>query len=125
MIVAPSELDFAEARRRLLAAIDERELTVFAQIDHAEAAHQVGLELSPEEVVVFGGPRAGTPLMQADPRVGLELPLRILVWEREGGTRLGYNDPLELADRFEVQALRPALEKMSQLLAALVSDAAG
>jgi uncharacterized protein (DUF302 family) len=68
-----------EALRRLLDAVERRGLTVFAQIDHAAAAREIGMELADEVVVVFGNPRAGTLLMQQDPRVGIELPLRLLV----------------------------------------------
>ena len=83
------------------------------------------MELPPEEVVVFGNPRAGTPLMQSDPQIGVELPLRMLVWEERDGAQLGYNDPLELAERYEVQENRATLETMSALLAALAAEAAG
>ena len=67
--------------RRLITAITSRGLTVFARVDHAAAAREAGMELAAEELVVFGNPRAGTPLMQSDPRIGIELPLRMLVWE--------------------------------------------
>jgi uncharacterized protein (DUF302 family) len=100
-------------------------LTVFGQIDHAAAASEAGFELAAEEVVLFGNPRAGTPLMQSDPRVGVELPLRMLVWEDPEGTLLGYNDPLELAGRYDVAKHSATLEMMSALLAALAADAAG
>jgi uncharacterized protein (DUF302 family) len=56
-------------------------LTVFARINHADAAREAGMERAAEEVVLFGNPRVGTPLMQTDPRVGVELPLRLLIWE--------------------------------------------
>jgi uncharacterized protein (DUF302 family) len=60
-------------------------------------ARAEGLELPDEEVIVFGNPRAGTLLMQADPRIGIELPLRILVWAGAQGVELGYDDPRDLA----------------------------
>jgi uncharacterized protein (DUF302 family) len=61
--------------------------------DHAAGARTVGLELPDEVVLVFGSPTAGTPLMQADPRAGIDLPLRILVWSDDGGTRVAFRDP--------------------------------
>ena len=85
MIVKRSASAYADTVSRLLEAIEERDLTVFARIDHAAGARAAGLELASEEVVAFGNPRAGTPLMQSDPRVGIELPLRILAWEDDPG----------------------------------------
>jgi uncharacterized protein (DUF302 family) len=116
---------YADTVSRLIEAIRSRGLTVFGQIDHAAAAREAGLELGAEEVVLFGNPRAGTPLMQSDPRVGVELPLRMLAWEDRAGTLLGYNDPLELAARYDVEPHRATLEMMSALLATLAADAAG
>jgi uncharacterized protein (DUF302 family) len=110
---------------RLLAAIDARGLTVFATIDHADAARSVGLELAEERVVVFGSPQSGTPLMRSDPRIGIELPLRILVWEDGDVALLGYHDPRELSRRYDVVAHQPTLEHMATLLAGLVAEAVG
>ena len=70
---------------------------MFGRIDHAAAARESGLELPDEEVVVFGNPRAGTPLMRSDPRIAIQLPLCILVWADAEGVLLGYGDPRELA----------------------------
>lgn len=114
----------AETLIRLLDAITRRGLTVFAQIDHAAAAHEVGMELADEVVVVFGNPRAGTPLMQADPRIGIELPLRLLVWDDSGQTIVGYNDPRDLSSFYDVTALAATLEAMSSLLDQLAHEAA-
>jgi uncharacterized protein (DUF302 family) len=82
----------------LLAVIERRGLRVFARIDHAAAAREAGLELADEEVVLFGSPRAGTPLMLSDRRIGIELPLRILVWRDGTETLLAYSDPRDLSD---------------------------
>src|SRR5436305_9201706 len=124
MLVTRSRFGYANTMSRLIEAIRSRGLTVFGQIDHAAVASEAGLELAAEEVVVFGNPRAGTPLMQSDPRVGVELPLRMLVWEDRGGTLLGYNDPLELAGRYDVEQHRASLEMMPALLAALAAHRA-
>ena len=76
---------------RLRAEIDESGLRLFATFDHDGAAREVGLELRPSRVIVFGSPAAGTPLMVEAPLLALQLPLRILVWESEGGgTMLSY-----------------------------------
>src|SRR5205823_5469473 len=97
MIVTRSASDFRGTVEALCKAIERRGLTVFARIDHAGAARRVGSELADEEVVLFGNPRAGTPLMRSDPRIGVELPLRMLVWADAEGVSLGYLDPRELA----------------------------
>jgi uncharacterized protein (DUF302 family) len=125
VIVARSTLDYAATADRLIQAIDDRGLTVFARIDHAAAAREAGLELAAEEVVLFGNPRSGTPLMQTDPRVGLELPLRILIWEDREGALLGHGDPRELAREYDLQPQHETLERMAALLDELVASAAG
>jgi uncharacterized protein (DUF302 family) len=78
-----------------------------------------------EGVVVFGNPRAGTPLMQSDPRIGVELPLRMLVWADAEGVLLGYRDPHELAADHDVAQRETTLDHMSTLLAGLSREAAG
>ena len=125
VLVRRSTCGYADTLNRLIEAIKSRGLTVFGQIDHAAAAREAGLELAAEEVVLFGNPRARTPLMQSDSRAGVELPLRMLVWEDPEGTLVGYNDPLELAAWYDVEQHRATLEMMSALLAALAADATG
>jgi uncharacterized protein (DUF302 family) len=82
MIINPSGSSYEDTVRFLINAIEDRGLELFARIDHAAGARGVELELAEEEVIVFGSPRSGTPLMQSDPRVGLDLPLRMLVWRQ-------------------------------------------
>jgi uncharacterized protein (DUF302 family) len=125
MIVTPSLHSYGHTRHRLLAAIEDRSLTLFAEIDHAAAARRVGLELGDEAVVVFGNPRAGTPLMQSNPRIGIDLPLRVLIWDDGESTKLGFHDPRELASRYDVGQHKERLDKMADLLAEVVAEAAG
>jgi uncharacterized protein (DUF302 family) len=125
MVVSRSGSDHATTVSRLEAALEKRGLTVFARFDHAAAARDAGLELSGELVLVFGDPRAGTPLMQADARVGIELPLRIVVWESADGVQLGYSDPRELASHYDLREQGEILERMAGLLEQLVAEAAG
>ncbi|GAA3438421.1 DUF302 domain-containing protein [Kutzneria kofuensis] len=111
---------------RLIAAIEHRKLTIFAHIDHAEHARQAELELPPINVVVFGNPHAGTPLMAADPRVGLDLPLRMLVWEDGPGLAfVGHHDPRELAGEYDLAEQKETLDRMAELLDAISAEAAG
>lgn len=124
MLTTVSSSGHGETVTRLLDAISQRGLTVFAQIDHAEAAREVDMDLPGEVVIVFGNPRAGTPLMQTDPRVGIELPLRILVWNQDGQTLVGYNDPKDLAGAYDLTMQSTTLAAMSSLLQALAAGAA-
>jgi uncharacterized protein (DUF302 family) len=124
VVTGSSANGFAETLSNLLGAITGRGLAVFAQFDHAAAARDVGLEMAPEVVVVFGNPRAGTPLMQSDPRIGVELPLRMLLWEADGVTMVGYNDPRDLDASYAVGEQITTLETMSKLLADLAHEAA-
>jgi len=124
MIVTRSSSSYVETTRSLVEAIERRGLIVFARIDHAAGARAVGLELADEEVVLFGSPLSGTPLMQDDPRIGIELPLRMLVWREGEKVLLGHNDPRELGSAYEVAAHAQTLEQMASLLAALAAEAA-
>jgi uncharacterized protein (DUF302 family) len=125
VIVTRSGSGYGETAAALVAAIERRGLTVFARIDHAAGARRVGLELEDEEVVVFGSPRAGTPLMQTDRRVGIELPLRMLVWRAGADVLVGYRDPRELAELYDVAGQEATLAQMAALLAGLAAEAAG
>jgi uncharacterized protein (DUF302 family) len=124
MVTVVSSAGFSETLTRLLAALASRNLTVFAQFDQAAAARAVGMELADETVVVFGNPRAGTPLMQEDPRIGIELPLRVLVWDGGKTVLVGYNDPQDLAASYEVSTHGSTLAAMASLLADLAREAA-
>lgn len=108
----------------LTASLERRGIPVLAVVDHAAGAASVGLPLADEVVVIFGNPAVGTPVMQADPRAGIALPLRILVWDDDGVTRIGYEDPHELASSFALPAGMPQLDAMTGLLAQLAADAA-
>ena len=126
LIVRASRHDPKETMDRLVAAVTARGASVVARIDHAAAAAAVGLALAPTEVLVFGNPRAGTPLMQAAQTIGIDLPLRALVWrDAAGAVYVGYNDPRWLARRHGVEAGQEAvLSAMAALLAAAVEAAA-
>ena len=92
---------------RLEAEIRSRGMTVFARIDHAVGAAEVGLSLRPTEVLLFGNARGGTPLMQSNQTTGIDLPLKMLVWrDAAGDTWLSYNDPHWIARRHMAWAKR-------------------
>src|SRR5262245_20005980 len=116
-----------ETMDRLTAAVTSRGMAVLARIDHAAAAAAVGLELRPTEVLIFGNPRAGTPLMQAVQTLGIDLPLKALVWQDDAGkTWLGYNDPSWLPRRHGAEAgAARILEAMTAALEAVAKEATG
>ena len=126
LIVRASRHDPKETMDRLAAAVTARGAAVVARVDHAAAAATVGLALAPTEVLIFGNPKAGTPLMQAAQTIGIDLPLRALVWRDAAGiTHLGYNDPNWLARRHGAEAGHQAiLTAMADFLAAVTEEAA-
>jgi uncharacterized protein (DUF302 family) len=96
----PSSFGPKETMDRLEAAVKAKGLTVFARVDHAAGATDVGLPLRPTELLIFGNAKGGTPLMQATQTIGIDLPLKALVWQDAAGkTWLSYNDPSSLAKR--------------------------
>ena len=100
--VKTSPYSVAETVTRLTAAIENAGAKVAAVVDHATAAADAGLDLPPTTVVIFGNPKLGTPLMQENPMIGLDLPLRILVWQKGDTTMVGYVEPGALAARYEI-----------------------
>ena len=102
---------------RLQAEIRAQGMIIFARIDHATGAAEAGLELRPTELIIFGNARAGTLLMQSVQTVGIDLPLKALVWEDASGTTwLSYNEPSGIAQRHGVANAEPVVSKMSAAL---------
>ena len=100
LVTVDSNFTASETLANLQSALQAANMTVFATFDHADAAQKVGLELRPTAVLAFGNPAAGTKLMQSNQVAGIDLPLKILVWEDESGkAKLSYNDPVWLAER--------------------------
>jgi uncharacterized protein (DUF302 family) len=92
-----------DTMNRLEAEVKSKGLTVFARIDHAAGATEAGLSLRPTELLIFGNAKGGTPLMQSVQTIGIDLPLKALVWQDASGkTWLAYNDPSWLAKRHEL-----------------------
>jgi uncharacterized protein (DUF302 family) len=127
LISVRSTYSVRETIDRLAAAVDANGLTVFGRIDHGANAREVELPLRPTELLLFGHPRGGTPLMQEQQTVGIDLPLKALAWEDEAGqVWLTYNDVEWLADRHGLGAgSASSLEAMRASTAALAAAAAG
>jgi uncharacterized protein (DUF302 family) len=122
LIILASRHGPKETMDRLATAVAEKGMTVLARIDHAGAAAKAGLDLGPTDVLIFGNPKAGTPLMQAAQTAGIDLPLKALVWQDAAGkTWLGYNDPAWIAKRHGADA--PTLALMSAAMAAVARTA--
>jgi uncharacterized protein (DUF302 family) len=100
LIAVKSPHTAAVTMTRLEDTVKQRGLTVFARIDHAAGAAKIGKTLRPTEVLIFGNPQGGTPLMECAQSAGIDLPLKALVWQDAAGqVWLGYNDPAFLAQR--------------------------
>jgi len=90
---------------KLLDLLHAKGITVFAVVDHSGEAEKAGMKMPPTQLVIFGSPRAGTPLMLAAPSVAIDLPLKVLVWEDgDGKTWISYNDPEYLRQRHQFPA---------------------
>ena len=114
-----------ETMDRLETEIRAHGMEVFARIDHAAGAAEIGLALRTTELIIFGNPRGGTPLMQSVQTVGIDLPLKALVWQDGAGkTWLAYNEPSWLAQRHGVANKDAAVSKMAEMLSALSRKAA-
>lgn len=121
LIAMQSPYPPAETMNRLEAEVKKRNLAVVARIDHAAAAQRIGQTLPPTELLVFGNPQAGTPLMVCAQLAGIDLPMKALVWaDSAGQTWLGYNDPKWVMHRHGSRDCPPA-EQVGKALAAIAA----
>jgi uncharacterized protein (DUF302 family) len=119
----PSSRGPKETMNRLETEVKAKGMTVFARIDHAAGAANVGLSLRPTELLIFGNAKAGTPLMQSVQTTGIDLPLKALVWQDASGhTWLSYNDPSWLAKRHGLD-VEPTVATMAATLDAIARTA--
>ena len=102
---------------RLDNILREKGMTVFIRINHAEGAQKVGKKLRPTELVIFGNPKVGTPLMQCGQSVGIDLPQKALIWQDKAGqVWLSYNDPKYLASRHSIKECGEIIKKIEKAL---------
>lgn len=125
LITIESSYEPKDTINRLEAEVKARGMTVFARIDHAAGAAEAGLPLRPTELLIFGTARGGTPLMQSNQAIGVDLPLKALIWQdASGSTWLSYNDPGWLAKRHGLgHEVEVPLGAMSAALSALARAA--
>lgn len=114
-----SRYSYSETVERLSRAITDAGNTIFITIDQARAAEGAGLKLRPTALIVFGNPKAGTPLMEAFPSFALDLPLKMLVWEEGGGTKVAYPEIAALAKSHGIPDDDPRVAGMARALEAL------
>jgi uncharacterized protein (DUF302 family) len=109
---------------KLAGILKDKGITVFARVDHAEGAAGVGLDLPATQLLIFGNPKLGTPLMQAGRTAAIDLPMKALAWQdADGQVHLAYNDPAYIADRHGLDGAESVIAKMSGALDKL-TDAA-
>jgi uncharacterized protein (DUF302 family) len=126
VVAIESRFPVSETIDRLEQLAAEKGLTVFLRVDHAAGAAKIGQSLRPTELLVFGNPKGGTPLMQCSQSAGIDLPLKALAWEDAAGkVWLGYNDPAHLSARHALGAdCAAALQAMTTALGGLAQAAA-
>ena len=110
LVTKASKFSVKKTLDRLETNLQGKKITVFARIDHAAGASSVAMPLKATELLIFGNPKVGTRLMRSNQTIGIDLPLKILVWQDAGGNVwLTYNDPSWLARRHGTRARRRAL----------------
>lgn len=126
IISVKSNHDFADTLATAIAGINARGFKTFAVIDHAGGAASIDAELRPTTLIIFGNPKGGTPLMQAEQLMGLQLPLKILVAEDETGTtHISYPDMAHTFHEYGISQLTTPLGKIEGALAAIAAEASG
>ncbi|PPD26478.1 MAG: hypothetical protein CTY20_14320 [Hyphomicrobium sp.] len=126
LIVRESKRNVTETIDALAAALEAKGIKVIARVDHAAGAKAVGMELRPSEVLLFANPKLGTPLMQSNPEIGIDLPMKALAWQAsDGRVYLGYTAPDKLKARYgikdrdaEFNAMADALLRFSEVAGA-------
>jgi uncharacterized protein (DUF302 family) len=123
LIIHSSHFSPAQILSNLQKLFQAKGITIFAIIDHSRQAHKAGLDLPEEQLVIFGDPKTGTYLMQENPAIGIELPLKILLWQdSQGVTHIAYKDPQSLAEAYGIKKNAAILEKMKKALDAMIEQ---
>jgi len=118
LISVKSPHDVATTADQLEAVLKSKGMNVFGRVNHAAGAEKAGLSLRPTELVIFGNPKVGTPLMNCAQSVAIDLPQKALIWQDEAGqVWLAYNDPAYLGDRHKIEGCDEVLKKVSGALA--------
>lgn len=125
MVVVESAHNVTDTMDKLTTVLESKGMKIFMRVNHAEGAASVDMELRDTEVLVFGNPKVGTPLMLCAQSVAIDLPQKMLVWEAEDGkVYLGYNDPMYLQTRHGIEGCDKVLETVSGALGNFAKAAA-
>ncbi len=117
IVITRSAYDVNETINRLEAALQAKGVTVFARIDHAANARRVNVALRPVQLLIFGNPKLGSPLLESNPMVGLDLPMKALAWEdADGKVWLGYTAAATIAERYRIEDRAAVIDKMTGAL---------
>jgi len=118
LVTVHSNFSVRETGNRLVSLLEEKGMRIVARINHAAGAASVDMTLSPTELLIFGNPKVGTPLMQCEQTVAIDLPQKMLIWEdASGAVWLTYNDPNYLADRHNIQGCEENIRNVAGALA--------
>jgi len=124
LVSKPSRHSVDETISRLETVVKSKGMTVFLRIDHGADAKKAGLSMRPAQLLIFGNPKGGTPLMNASPSVAIDLPLKALAWEDgDGKVWLSYNTAAYLRDRHEIRRMEEPLAKLDGALDAMTEKA--
>jgi uncharacterized protein (DUF302 family) len=123
LVIKASPYGVAKMIDRLEAIFKKKGITVFARIDHAAGAAKIGKSMPPTQLIIFGNPKLGTPLMESQRKIGIALPLKILAWEANGKVKIAYTKPSQLAKRYGVVDRDPVLAKIAGALNKLTNAA--
>ena len=119
LAVRPSKYSVKDTVDRIVAALDAKGIKPVARVDHAAGAKSAGLDMKPAEVLIFGNPKLGTPLMLANPQAAIDLPMRVLAWEdKDGKVWVGYVKPDVLKARHSLQGVDEQLKGIAGALEA-------
>lgn len=122
-VTKQSPSDVAMTADKLVAAVEEAGAIVVARVDHAANAQKADMELEPTTLVIFGNPKIGTPIIAANRKAALDLPVKVLIWQQDGATMVGYLDPESLKARHGVEGADESFKMMAGALDKL-TDAA-
>jgi uncharacterized protein (DUF302 family) len=124
LLNVPSQFSVQDTAERFAKAAEKAGLKIFARIDHAAGAAKVDMSLRPTQLVIFGSPKVGTALLTSDQRIGIDLPLKALVWQdAEGKVWLSYNSPDYLLGRFAIEDRVSVKQKIAGALAKFAATA--
>lgn len=126
LVVRESKLGVKESIDALAKAVEAKGIKVIARIDHAAGAKAAGMELRPTEVILFGNPKLGTPMIQANPEIAIDLPMKALAWQAaDGKVYVGYTAPEKLKARYSIKDRDEAFKAMAAALLDFAEAASG